>query len=118
MTKLTQEPIDNCIESTVICIESTVIIKLGNKTTACILTLKNGFEVIGTSACVNPAEYCEEIGAKFATQRAMDKVWELEGYRHQCDQHALNLLEKELSKPTSDCNDDLCTEETQACSNE
>lgn len=58
--------------------------KLGVKTTAVVLTLKNGFEVIGTASCVNPAEYNEEIGKKFARDRALNKIWELEGYRSQC----------------------------------
>lgn len=56
------------------------VVKLGVKTTCVVLTLKNGFEVIGISACVDPSEYNEEIGKKFARQRAIDKVWELEGY--------------------------------------
>ena len=58
--------------------------KVGQKTTVCVLTLRNGFEVIGTSSCVDPASYNQEIGNKFAKQRAMDKVWELEGYKLQC----------------------------------
>lgn len=64
-------------------IESETAYTLGAKTTAVVLTLKSGFEVVGTSACVNAAEYDLEIGKKFARQRAMDKVWELEGYRAQ-----------------------------------
>lgn len=65
-------------------IESEEIMKIGAKTTCCVLTLQNGFEVVGTSACVDPANYNEEIGATYARKRAMDKVWELEGYRLQC----------------------------------
>lgn len=55
-------------------------VTLGVKTAACILTLKNGFEVIGTSAAVDPANYDLEVGKPYAKQRALDKVWELEGY--------------------------------------
>ena len=65
-------------------IESEQIMKLGCKTTCCVLTLQNGFEVVGTSACVDPANYDEAVGAECARKRAMDKVWELEGYRLQC----------------------------------
>lgn len=57
--------------------------RIGEKTTICLLTLENGFEVIGTSACVNPEDFDYETGKKFALERAMDKVWELEGYRLQ-----------------------------------
>lgn len=76
MPALTIDDIENMIEK-----EETVT--LGVKTTAVVLTLKNGFEVVGTSACVNPAEYNAEIGTKFARERALSKVWELEGYRSQ-----------------------------------
>lgn len=54
--------------------------KVGQKTTVVVLTLKNGFEVIGSSACVDPNNYNEEIGKQYARKRAIDKVWELEGY--------------------------------------
>lgn len=78
MSKLTIDDINAAIESE-------EYITLGKKTTACVLTLKNGFEVVGTSACVNPADYDIEKGKPFAKQRAMDKVWEVEGYRSQCN---------------------------------
>jgi hypothetical protein len=54
--------------------------KMGSKTTVCLLTLKNGFEVIGTSACVDPSNFDMEIGKKIAYDNAIEKVWELEGY--------------------------------------
>lgn len=50
------------------------------KKTICILTLKNGFEAIGSSGVVDPANYNEEIGNKIAYTNAVNKVWELEGY--------------------------------------
>ena len=65
------------IEST---IASEEYITLGKKTTACILTLTSGFEVVGTSACVKPEDYDIEKGKPFARRRALDKVWEVEGY--------------------------------------
>lgn len=64
-------------------IESEAVYDLGKKTTAVVLTLKNGFEVVGTSACVDPANYKQEVGAQYARKRAIDKVWELEGYKLQ-----------------------------------
>lgn len=54
--------------------------KLGEKTTLCFAVLENGFEVVATSGCVDPAEYSEELGAKFSRQRLVDEVWKLEGY--------------------------------------
>jgi hypothetical protein len=55
-------------------------LKVGVKTTVCCLTLKNGFEVIGTSACVNPDNYSVIIGHGLAYENAFNKLWELEGY--------------------------------------
>ena len=59
-------------------------VTLGVKTTCCVLTLKNGFEVVGTSACVDPENFDMEVGKPYARKRAIDKVWELEGYKLQC----------------------------------
>jgi len=51
--------------------------KLGSKTCAVVLTLKNGFEVTGTSACVDEADYDHQIGVRLARQKAIDQVWTL-----------------------------------------
>lgn len=32
------------------------------------------------SACVIPEDYNHDIGKEYARKRALDKVWELEGY--------------------------------------
>lgn len=52
----------------------------GSTTTVCQLTLKNGYTVTGTSACVDPAKFNVALGEKYAYEKAFDKVWELEGY--------------------------------------
>ncbi len=70
---LTDKDIDEAIASE-------HIYDLAHKTTAIVLVLRNGFEVVGTSACVDPANYNQEIGAKYARENARKKVWELEGY--------------------------------------
>jgi hypothetical protein len=71
--KLTEEDILN----TIISEES---VKLGEKTTVVLLKLKNGFEVVGKSGCVDPANYNHEIGVGVARKRAIDQIWFLEGY--------------------------------------
>lgn len=48
--------------------------------TVCCLTLKNGFNVIGKSAAVSPANFNAEIGRKVARTKAREQIWELEGY--------------------------------------
>lgn len=49
-------------------------------TTVCQLTLENGYTVIGTSACVDPAEFNQALGEKYAYERAFNEIWALEGY--------------------------------------
>ena len=50
------------------------------RTTICQLTLRNGFTVIGKSACVDVRNYNQALGEKYAYEDAISKVWELEGY--------------------------------------
>jgi Phage protein (N4 Gp49/phage Sf6 gene 66) family len=49
--------------------------------TVCVLVLKNGFTVVGASACASPDNFDEVLGRKVARQKAIDKIWALEGYR-------------------------------------
>jgi hypothetical protein len=44
------------------------------------LVLKNGFTVIGESACASPENFDAELGRKIARTNAIDKVWPLMGY--------------------------------------
>lgn len=48
--------------------------------TICVLVLKNGFTVVGTSACASPENFDAELGRKIARQNAIAKVWPLMGY--------------------------------------
>lgn len=48
--------------------------------TICVLKLRNGFTVVGESACVSPENYRKEIGERLSYQEAKNKVWQLEGY--------------------------------------
>lgn len=48
--------------------------------TVCCLTLKNGFQVTGESACASPENFNEELGRKIARDNARSKIWALEGY--------------------------------------
>ncbi|TNG92991.1 hypothetical protein FHQ28_01535 [Pasteurellaceae bacterium USgator11] len=48
--------------------------------TLCILTLKNGFQLVGQSACLSAEYYDTDIGENVAYQNAFEKLWELEGY--------------------------------------
>jgi hypothetical protein len=48
--------------------------------TFCVLVLKNGFTVTGESACASPENFNRGIGQKIARQKAVDRIWALEGY--------------------------------------
>jgi hypothetical protein len=54
--------------------------RMGLKTTVCVLTMANGFEVVGTSACIDPDNFNYELGKKYAFENAYNKLYELEGY--------------------------------------
>ena len=48
--------------------------------TSCLLTLANGYTVLGESACASPENYNAELGRKTARENAKNKIWQLEGY--------------------------------------
>ena len=56
--------------------------------TICVLVLKNGFTVLGHSACADPNNFNVEIGQRLAKKDAVSKVWPLLGY----------VLKNELAK--------------------
>jgi hypothetical protein len=64
-------------------VKSAEFVKLGAKTTVCLLTVKNGFEIVGTSACVDPADFNEEIGNHFALVDALSKLDGFVGFARQ-----------------------------------
>lgn len=52
----------------------------GTTVTVCLLRLRNGFTVIGESACASPENFDAELGRKIARDQARNKIWQLEGY--------------------------------------
>jgi hypothetical protein len=48
--------------------------------TLCVLTMQNGFYVVGESAPASPANFDAELGRKFAYENAIRQLWKLEGY--------------------------------------
>lgn len=49
--------------------------------TICVLTLVNGYKVTGESAAADPANFNEELGRRFARERALAAIWPLAGYQ-------------------------------------
>lgn len=50
------------------------------RVTVCVLTLRNGFVVIGESACADLANFDLDLGRRIARNNAVDKIWPLVGY--------------------------------------
>lgn len=56
-----------------------------DKCTVMTIQLPNGFVIVESSACVDKNNFSEEIGIEICTRKIKDKIWELEGYRLQCE---------------------------------
>lgn len=54
--------------------------KIGQKTTICLITLDNGYEVVGSSACLDLSSYNFEIGKEFAREDAIKKLNTINGF--------------------------------------
>lgn len=48
--------------------------------TICVMVLKNGFTIVGKSACASPENFDAELGNKIAYADARQQIWALEGY--------------------------------------
>lgn len=79
---VTYEQIKGLMEKATIHVET-----IFGKCTIVTVQLENGFVLTESSACVDPANYDQEIGASICLERIENKLWELEGYRLQCRLH-------------------------------
>lgn len=48
--------------------------------TICVLVLKNGFTVVGSSGCASPENFDAEVGQRSARVKAVEQIFALEGY--------------------------------------
>lgn len=74
-SKITQEMVDDFIASDV----PLDTVRLGNHTISRI-TLRNGFSLVESSACVSTKNYDEKIGESLNIKSAEKKVWNLLGF--------------------------------------
>lgn len=61
-------------------IKETHVDTVGDKTTVVRALLKNGFEIVEASACVDKNNYDENIGAEICINKIKDKIWFLLGF--------------------------------------
>ena len=88
MTKVTDDVINAEIK-----IEEYVYCQSSPTLTICVLALRNGFSVVGQSACVDPAEFDPEKGKELAFQDARSKVWAFLGFRLADNLHGIPFEE-------------------------
>lgn len=62
---------------------------LGDKTTVVRAMLRNGFEIVESSACVSAENYDEDLGAQICMKHIKDKVWMLLGFLLQTAVHGV-----------------------------
>lgn len=68
---------------------------LAGTLTHCTITLPCGFQVTGESACIDPANYDEELGREIARKKAVNALWPLEGYLLANDRYRAEQAVKE-----------------------
>ncbi len=64
-----------------------------DKCTIVTVKLPNGFIITESSTCVDPKNYDEQMGYEICMDSIMEKLWELEAYRLQCDMYEATLDE-------------------------
>lgn len=71
---------------------------MGDKCTVVRATLRNGFEIVESSACVSKENYDEALGARICMKKVEDKVWFLLGFLLQTGVHGLDWGESSADK--------------------
>lgn len=74
--------------------------------TICVITLRNGFTVVGTSACAYPQNFDQDLGNSLAYDKAYEQLWLLEGYLLK-EQLSNGLIEK-LARTAHEANRAYC----------
>jgi len=74
------------VESFIACYED---FKIGEKTTVVKATLVNGFIIVESSSCVDPANFNQDMGIDICLERIKNKVWELLGFMLQTAQNGI-----------------------------
>lgn len=62
---------------------------LGDRTTVVRCILRNGFEIVESSSCVDPKNYSEKMGHDICMTKIKDKIWELLGFLLQTAWHGI-----------------------------
>ena len=60
--------------------------------TMCVLTMVNGFKVVGKAAPADDRNFDAEVGQRYAYEDAFRQLWQLEGYRLCEELHKAELM--------------------------
>lgn len=80
---ISQEMVDDFIRET-------EVMTMGDKTTVVRAVLRNGFEIVESSACVSAENYDEDLGAGICMEHIKDQVWKLLSFLLQTAVHGIN----------------------------
>jgi hypothetical protein len=92
----------------------TQYVKLGEKTTVCCLILENGFEIVGTSFCIDPKDFNELMGQEMAFGKAIDEARRLEAYFITCLNAEIDAMEDKIAGGC-DCGCECMDEQEHDC---
>ncbi|MDY3690851.1 MAG: Gp49 family protein [Dysosmobacter sp.] len=81
-TSISQEMVDDFIVAR-------EVTTMGDKCTVVRAVLRNGFEIVESSACVSAENYDEKLGADICMKKIKDKVWFLLGFLLQTAVHGV-----------------------------
>ena len=70
-------------------VTKTEVTTMGEKTTVVRAVLRNGFEIVESSACVSAENYDEDLGTQICLEHIKDKVWMLLGFLLQTAVHGI-----------------------------
>ena len=62
---------------------------MGDRTTVVRCVLRNGFEIVEASSCVDPKNYSEKMGTEICMGKIKDKIWKLLGFLLQTAWHGI-----------------------------
>ena len=77
---------------------------VGYKTTMVRCVLRNGFEIIETSACVDAQNYDQKLGEEICMKKIKDKIWYLLGFLLDMKQLTVQFIDEEAIFP---CMEDM-----------
>jgi hypothetical protein len=77
---VTQKHVDSIMQNTEFDVKT-----IFGKVTVVTAKLPNGFTLVESSGCVDPANYNQSLGAEICKKRIEDQIWAFEGYVLQQD---------------------------------